>query len=229
MSITITKEAFAFSELDSDSQDKAIEQYRNRMYEFADYAWSGDNEASLRAFEAIFPIKVKDWSYGGCGQGSNYIEFDMTCDDEVADLQGLRLSKYLWNNYRRELYKGKYYSLPHNRVIKHKRVKSKKFDNGNVHNAYYSAINLEHSCVLTGYCLDEDLLDCVYALLDWKDHKSLSYSWQETSFEQLMKDCLDAWVTACASDYDYQFTDEAIREQLEQDDECIYDAKGELI
>lgn len=227
MSVTITTEAYKFAELPLEAQEKVIDSYRRNLASDYDYMWDDDNVDSFKAFEAIFPVKVLEWSYGG-GRGDN-ISFIMTCDDEVAELQGLRLSKYLWNNYRHKLYNGKYHSLPGNRVIKHKRVKSTKFDTGNVHNAYYSAINFEHSCVLTGYCIDDDLLDCVYALIDCKDHKSLSSKWQSTTFEDLMRDCLEAWISACSANYEYQFSDEAIKEGLESEDDYSYDEDGGLI
>ena len=59
-----TIKVYKFSELDPKVQEKVIEQFQNEDWL---YSWQDENNETLKAFEKIFPVIVRDWEYGGCG------------------------------------------------------------------------------------------------------------------------------------------------------------------
>jgi hypothetical protein len=184
---------YKFSELPEDTQEKVIEHFREGDQNF----WSKENEETLKAFEEFFPVKIKDWEYGV----RNYINFTLTCDETIEPLTGVRLLKYILNNYGTRLFKPKY--------LKH--VKGK---------ARYSRINKDTCCVLTGYCIDDDTLQPIYDFL-----KTPSNS---VTLQDLMNDCLHAWVFACRRDYEHAYSDEAIKETIDAN-EYEFTEEGKLI
>jgi hypothetical protein len=184
--ITTTTDVYTFAELSEESKEKAIENYRNKGYE---PDWQSENIDTLNKFAEIFPVKIKNWEYGSYrGDG---VSFEFTADSDIEELTGQRLATYLWNNYKSYLYKGKYYSI-------HK--------NGKYYSRH-SKIQLEHSCVLTGYCMDDDILQPIYDFMSKPDKR--------TDFKELMADCFHAWIKACNEDIEYQNSDEHIKEELE--------------
>jgi hypothetical protein len=159
---------------------------RNRAYDNwhgdNDYISDIDNRETLSRFESIFPIKVNGWKYGY----NHYIKFNMTCDDCIEDLEGIRLAKYIWNNYKQFLYTMKMY-------YKGGISKNTKF--------HYSKINyVTGNCPLTGYYLDEEIITPIHDFLNNLD-KNLN-----TTFRELMAKCLYAWLKACHEDYQNYFS-----------------------
>lgn len=185
---TVEYKVYKFNELSQEAQKTALENYRSRGFE---YFWASENEDTLKAFKEVFPVTVIDWEYGY----RNYINFEMTCDGDIADLAGIRLLKYLYNNYGDVLFKRKYIGHLENR---------EKFT------PVYSRCQKENSCVLTGYCIDDNILDPIYNFLKNPTNN--------ITFEDLMGDCLNSWVKACDEDYQYQLSDEAIAEHFEAND-----------
>lgn len=159
--------------------ERALSRAYDNWYMDSDYPWGEENEKTLLEFEKIFPIEVRDWQYGDT---CSYVKFYMTCDDEVEDLEGFRLAKYIWNNYRHSIYKGKYYS------------KGKYVDGKYSYVSRHSKIKLEKDCPLTGYYIDYDILEPLYDFLDSPK--------QYVTFKDLMQECLDSWINACNCDYD---------------------------
>jgi len=210
---TIEIQLYKFSELSETAKQTAIENYRNKNDE---YFWADENRATMETFAEIFPIKVTNWSYGGRGEG---VSFHFTADDAIENLSGVRLSTYLWNNYKTELFKGKYYHSQSfgltDKKLKHKRVKSIEITNncpnkGKFSNSYYSAIQLETCCVLTGYCMDDDILQPIYDFMNKPTAQN---------FNELLEDCFNAWVKSCNDDADYQISEEFISEELENNEQ----------
>lgn len=177
--VTLEKTLYTIHELDERALEKALSDFCAS----SDYPWADENEGTLDVFTNIFPVRVRKWEYGG--YSCPFIDFTMTCDDEIADLSGWRLATYIWNNYRHDLYKGKYYS------------KGKYVNGKYTYKARYSKILLDSSCVLTGYCMDDEILAPIYEFLKKPDSRT---------FEDLMGDCLDAWVQACNEDYESYFS-----------------------
>jgi hypothetical protein len=207
---TIRTKVYTFNELNETAKERAIENYRNSN---TDFFWADENRQSMEKFAEIFPIKVTDWSYGGRGEGV-YFRFE-TDHSEIEELSGQRLANYLWNNYKGEIYSKKYYSLKGlgltNERLKHKRVISKQITNscpnkGKWSNSYYSAITIEkYNCPLTGYCMDNELLDEIWKFMDKPDNRD---------FKELLQDCFDSWIKACNNDIEEQNSDEYIADYL---------------
>ena len=199
---TKTIKIYKYSELSDKAKEKALEDKRgNQEYHHAD-----ENEASMRKFESIFPINVKDYQYGGV---QKWITHEFTEEESIGELYGIRLLAYLQNNYHREIFKGKYYSLwskkdqnPHYTEKGHApwgKLKSR-----------HSKIMLGHDgCPFTGYYTDFSILKPIYDFIDKPDN---------TTFKELMGECLDNWIADCEKDYEYTYEDEYLEEEIEAND-----------
>jgi hypothetical protein len=197
---TICKTVYKFDELSDKAKEKALEWARTSL----DYGRSDENADTLKAFCDIFPVKVKSWEYGW---GTN-ISYSLTCDDEVENLSGIRLAKYIWNNYKADIYKGKYYS-----------TKGQYIDGKYTYKYRHSKIILEASCALTGYCIDEDILQPIYDFL--KNPKA------GVTFAELIDDCLHAWLKACEDDYEAYYSDESLADHITANEYEFYE-DGEI-
>lgn len=185
-------QVFKYEELSDSAKQKAIYEYA----EHCSYPWTGENQDTLKEFESIFPIKVKDWSYD---TWSGHVYFEFTEDDTIADLSGVRLLTYIHNNYYRYLIKGKYYS-----------TYGKKNADGTYRTSgknRYSKVIFNNDCVLTGYGIDYDILDPIYTFLKKPD--------DTMTFHDLMNDCLQSWATACARDMEHYYSEESFIETAE--------------
>ncbi len=173
-----TIEIFGINELSETAKEKAYSEYLSNI----DYFWTDEILDSAKAFAALFPVKLTNW------QISSYdsdFSFEMTCDSDIQELSGQRLATYIWNNYGREIYKGKYYSTA-----------GRYDENGKYHYKHrYSRIILGNSCVLTGVCFDHDILGPVYEFLRKPDSRD---------FYDLMRDCFSEMETAARRELESQ-------------------------
>jgi len=179
----IETEVFEFDELSDEAKEMAITGFRED-----EYFWGEDDRKTLEEFEKIFPVKVGRWEYGYCHSYINF-EMDTWVDNDVLSFTGVRLLKYLVNHYWHNLFKGKFICGDKYPKFRHSKVI---FDN---------------SCVLTGCCLDMDILNPIYEFLKKPD--------EHTTLEELMRDCLQSWLSACDNEVEYQNSDEAIIERIE--------------
>ena len=209
----IETNVYSFDELSEDSKQKAIEKFRGSNYEYGN-PWQNEIEDSFNKFADIFGINWREIDY----QQPYRNEYTINLEDDIRFLSGLRLAKYIWNNYKHFLYKGKYYSVNSNKKLNHKRVKSEVLSNGVIHNAYYSAIQKDNSCVLTGVCYDDDILQPIYDFLDKP---------KDIDFETLLNDCINSLCHSVSDEIDYQNTDEAITETIEAN-QYEFTENGEL-
>lgn len=176
-----TYEVYNLHELTREAQAKA----HSHWAEHFDYGWEYENEKTLQAFEQIFNIKVDRWSYDSC---TYWYRFTSHNSEEEDNLKGTRLLKYLVNNYWNDLY------LPktiwgHNYKIKRK-----------------SRVFVSNDCVLTGYCMDYEILKPIYDFLKSPDNITLY---------ELMDRCLDGFFKACKDDMEYQLSEEAFADSCE--------------
>jgi hypothetical protein len=184
---TITITTYSFDELSDDAKQRAIEQWRTNTTEID---WAEENKDTLNAFCGIFPIDVTDWEYGY----RNIINCRMTTEyDEIDNLTGIRLLKYLSNNYWDKIYKGKYYSTGH------PNYKSRR-----------SNCQFESICPLTGYCMDESILEPIHTFMKQPNDR--------TTLKQLLYECLQSWIQACAKDYEWQQSDKYITDTIQAND-----------
>jgi hypothetical protein len=173
---TISTPVFLISELSEEATIKAYNAWLSTEY----YPYSCDNEATLRKFEEIFPIKVCEWEYG---QGRNHISMSFLGGEDIGKLYGRRLAKYIWNNYRDQIYSRKVYW------------------NGRPHSASrYSKIIMTQDCPLTGYYLDTVILQPLYDVME-KPNEFI-----HIDFYDLMQLCLEKWAVECGEDCDNYFS-----------------------
>ncbi len=94
---TIRIKLYKFNELSESAKQKAIQDYRNDGNDMDIYAEIID---SVKAMADIFNLK----------NGREYT--DIRCshiDDNIMELKGIRLYKYIINNYYNDLFKPVYY------------------------------------------------------------------------------------------------------------------------
>lgn len=126
---------------------------------------ASDNRATLKAFEEIFKVKVSRWNYDACTYNFQFIS---NYSGEEEELCGVRLLKFIVNNYWHNLFKPKTYW--------HKK---------DFHKQRRSRISVTNDCVLTGYCADMDILKPIYDFLKVPD--------KHTNLYDLMNDCIDSF------------------------------------
>jgi len=205
---TIRTKVYKFDELSKTAKNKVIENYRNVNYQNNDYAWLGENRDTLNAFAKLFPVNIKDWSYGGQGEG---VYFSFTGSDEIENLTGVRLATYIWNNYKDSIYTKKYYSICNG--IKNCIGQNSK--------SRHSNIELDElGCPFTGYCMDNEIIAPLFEFM-----RSPS---KNTDFKDLLELCFNAWVKACNEDINYQNSDEYIINAI-QSNEYEFTIDGRMI
>ena len=178
---TETITVYSFNELSDEAKQTALNGWRESNYQNG-YAWENDNRESLKAFCDLFNVTL-----------DRYNNPRVHATDEILALSGVRLMAYLWNNYGNALYKPKYiYNIKQG---VHAGMKSR-----------YSKCQVENSCVLTGYCMDDDILQPVYEAM----HKPYA-----GDFQDLISECIQAYETAVEQDHDYQDSLEYCAESCE--------------
>jgi hypothetical protein len=196
---TVRTKVYKFDELSEEAKERAIETYR-QWAEGDTPAWADENQQSMEEFAKIFPIRINRWSYGDRGEG---VYFEFTDDYNLEEMKGQRLATYIWNNYRDSIYKGKYYSLWSKTEKSYEHYK----EGYPVLKTRYSRITLEGSCPLTGYMMDNVLLDPIYDFMKKPD--------PETNFRDLLETCFHAWIKACNDEIEYQNSDEYLIQEIQ--------------
>jgi hypothetical protein len=176
---TIEQTIYRFAELSDNAKEKAINNYYG---DGVGYAWEGENLDSLKEFYNVFSSLVQSGH-------RNWTDVRIAGDDAIMELSGIRAATYLWNNYKRDLYKPKFYW---------KGGKTRR-----------SKIQVETSCVLTGFCMDDYVLSPIYEFISKPDRRTI---------DDLMRECVESWLIACERDYEYQQTAEYFEEMAEAND-----------
>ena len=199
---TIRTKVYKFDELNETAKQKAIEWYRDGNS--SDSFYADEIIYSVKAMAEIFNLKF----------GSEYT--DIRCshiDDNILELQGVRLYKYIVNNYWGSLYKRKFLGcIGDNKVIKHRMSKTRFYDMNkgarvNSSNFIYSNVQFSNNCTLTGVCYDNDILQPVYNFLQHPD--------KSTTFADLISD-IESAVTKCFNDNEeWVNSDEYITETIQ--------------
>jgi hypothetical protein len=121
------------------------------------------------------------------------------------ELSGIRLAKFIWNNYKDDIFKGKYYSLWSKTDISYEHHK----EGYPVLKTRRSKILLDNCCVLTGVCNDDDLLSPIYKFLD---------NPIDINFEELLTACINSLCKSVSSEIDYNNSDKGIIETIIDND-----------
>lgn len=204
---TETINIYKFDELPEDVQENIIENWRNDGV----FPWSDENTDVLDAFCVIFGVRVTDWDYGY----QNYINWCYEGDYDHEELSGLRLQRFLVNNYWGGVFKGKYYSTKGQWIGGKYHYKSKR-----------SRCQFGSCCPLTGHVIDDVILAPVIQYM--LDPRKAGARWQSMTLTDLLYDCLRAWVYACRNDYENWLSPEAIKDDIEANEYEFY-SDGTLI
>jgi hypothetical protein len=196
---TIEMKIFNFEELNMKAKERAILEYRDKEIDVT-YIYE-DAYASLKEFNKIFDLKEDSRDF-------LYLNTDRIENDNILSLNGLRLQKFIYNNFANVLFKEKYIgSLNSNKKNNHPRIKSKKLSNGEFSNAFYSKITKENFGILTGTCYDNDLLDPIYDFLKLR-------VFDKKNFKELLQNCYDNLKKSIDTELDYIESDKNIEEKI---------------
>lgn len=172
---TRTYQVYPVVELTEQAQSNA----HYKWLEDFDYGWSSDNRSTLELFEKLFSINVHNWQYDSCSYNYSFLT---SLSGEVEELCGQRLATYIDNNYSYKLFSAKiYWSKGY--------CKKRK-----------SRIFIDNSCTLTGYYMDDTILQPIYNFLQ-KPNPS-------TTFLNLIDECLTEFFKGCRDDRKYQESQE---------------------
>lgn len=199
---TVTQTIYTFSELSETAKQYAIEQHRNKGYDNSHYFDEITN--SVKAAADIFGLKF----------GREYTDLRFShIDDNLLELSGVRLYKWIINNHYSDLFKRKYYgSFGDNKPFIHPCVKVNRYDTKkgarvSSSNFYYSRIQFTDGGVLTGVCYDDDILKPIYDFLKKPSSNTTLedlFKEMESAIEQTYREC-EEWINS----------DEFIADELE--------------
>jgi hypothetical protein len=206
---TIRIKIYKFEELSQDAKNAAIEKHRNKGIE--NFFIYDDAEKTVNAFNDLF----------GTSSGRNsWLDVNTdNFDENIINLKGLRLQKYILNNFGSQLFKRKY--------LKHGKMLDKNIDvwhrmrkvttinqgpnKGKFSISYYSNLNTENSCVLTGMCYDNNLLNPIYNFLELRTFDS-------TNFDDLINECFYSLKKTIELEEEYLSSDDGIIEKILSND-----------
>lgn len=195
---TIRTKVYQFSELNEKAQKTAIEKCRQQNWE------SGHNQIY---FDEVVDTVKKVLELFGLETGRQYDDIRYShIDDNILELSGVRMYKYILNNYGYALFKPAY--IKHiNRAVNWRQFICKVGKGGNgEYTSIYSRMRKTSDCVLTGVCYDDDILRPVYDFLKCP-RKSVT-------FEDLIKDIESAISKTFEDTEEWVNSDEFIREEI---------------
>ncbi len=202
---TLEINLYSFNELSAKGKKQAIEKFREGNNE--DRWFIDEANKTFEKFCDIFNINWSDFDY--LEMYRSHYSFNL--EDQILELSGQRLATYLWNNYRSDIFKGKYYgSFVTEKKITHPCIKQSLLNGGEnkgkYFTAYYSRITKTEDCVLTGVCYDYSILKPIYEFLNKPTNED---------FRDLLEDCLHSIAKDVQNECEYQDSDEAIIETIE--------------
>jgi len=209
---TIRTKIYKFDELTEDAKSNAIRHYQNNILSF-DFIYS-DAEKTVDAFCNAFNVKSGSRSWLDCNTSN--------IDDDILNLNGLRLRKYILNNFGDTLFKRKYLKhgelaatkKSYHRMKKQIEITNNCPNKGKVSVSYYSNIQKESkNCNLTGMCYDDDMLQPIYDFLEKRNFSNCTIT-----FYHLINDCFDELRKTVENEIDYRNTDDAIIEEIKAND-----------
>lgn len=197
---TVRTKVYKFNELSEQAKQKAIDTFRSNNNGVNFYAEDICNSAK-KVIE-LFNLKT----------GNEYSDIRTShIDDNILQLSGVRLYKYIINNYYSDLFTPAYiktiYKEWHCKLFI---CKLKTGRDGNKYTQVYSKTKKDNSCVLTGVCYDMDILEPIYKFLE-KPSKG-------TTFEDLMNEIGNAISKTYSDNDEWVNSDEFITETIESND-----------
>lgn len=201
-----TIKIYTFEELSDEAQQVAIQNHRQNQ----DHSWLYEEaKATVKEFCRLFNVTTGHRSWLEVG----------SIDGPEQELKGLRLRKWILNNFGDVLWKRKFInSFGDNKVVKHPCVKVNRYTNPgrrvDTSNYYYSRIQFDNSCVLTGMCYDDSMLQPIYSFIEYVDAD------QSATWSEIVADCFSSLKSDLESEVEAREQDDYIREELQ---ECLYE------
>ena len=197
---TIRIKVYSFDELSNEGKQKAIDDYRNKGYN-DDSFYAEEIISSVKKLAEVFNLEIGR-TYSDIRKGH--------IDDNILQLTGVRLYKYIVNNYYNDLFTPTYKKCI-DRTVKWKQFicKNNKGKNGE-YTMIFSKHKVDNSCTLTGVCYDNDILQPVYDFL-----KKIDTS---MTFEELINEIESAISKCFESNEEWVNSDEFISEEIENND-----------
>lgn len=198
----VTMKVYHFDELTQDAQQHVLEKrYENSYWPFTD-----DTNDVLSTFEQIFDISVD--IVGGYNAYDNSFIVRTNFEYDEEDLTGVRLLKYLQNNYMQYLTKP---------LVRY----SKNYCNNGYKKYYSKVFSVVGECPLTGYFLDCDIIDPII--------KFVKQPTNNITLHDLLCKCVANYLKVAQKDFDdyyskeYAQVDYSERGSLFFEDGSIYD------
>lgn len=185
---TIKLTLFTFDELSETAKQKAIDNYRNKCYDYSFYYYEIINSAKAAA--ELFDFKF----------GREYTTIkNGHIDDCILNLSGVRLATYILNNYGYGLFKPSYIKTIH-RAVNWPQFICKQYTtrDGQKYTQIFSHIRKNNDCTLTGMYCDVDILHPVYDFLK-KPNKHTTFLDLIEDIENAIQKCFDnteEWVNS---------------------------------
>jgi len=190
---------YTIQELSEKAREKAFQDFCNTDL----FPFGSDNLLTLTEFVKIFPVKVNKFTYV---EGNYFIDFSFTEDLKIENLKGIRLLAYIQNNYHKYLYTGKYFYTSRPNVPGYSQKRQSK-------------VLFSDCCTLTGYYIDQDILDPIYQFIKKPSDNN--------TFYDLMRRCLKKWITACNTSYEDYYSMENFIDMSESNN-WEYTEEGEM-
>lgn len=193
----IETKVYTLDELSQEAKEAAYENWNIDNY----YPYAHENEETLKRFEEVFPIEIGHWEYDQFSGNISY-EFedneididDIYYDTELKEMCGIRLLKYLHNNYWNDISSRKFYFAGGGIGIKSKTR----------HSNFQREVG---NCPFTGYYMDEVILKPIHDFMKKPD--------ENINFNDLMDMCLNNWVQACVEDCEWTNSMECFEDYCE--------------
>lgn len=200
MSRTIRTRVYKFNELSEQAKKVAIENYRSQDGNNSHYF--DEITDSVKAVGELFDLKF--------GRSYSDVRTGHIADD-LLNLSGIRLYKYLMNNYYSFLFTPKYIKLFHS--VKNWKpfiCRVKKSHKGDSYTQVYSKNFVNNDCPLTGVCYDNDILQPVYDFLKKPD--------KSTTYDDLLEEIESAIESTYRSTEKWLNSDEFIKDEIQAND-----------
>lgn len=169
---TITLNLYNYSELSDSAKQNALNNYCND----GEFIAGDDYLATLKKALEFFNGSLDDYSIDWMEPYRSNYKFSL--DKNAENLQGVRLFKYIENNFST-------YRNPYTNKIEP---------------------TFAGNCPFTGCSSDEDFLDPIRVFMKKPDN---------TTFEDLIKDCIESLLSAACKDAEYEQSEENFIEMCE--------------
>lgn len=198
---------YSYNELSDEAKETAYEEWRDNKYQHGEFYDWYDYKQAMKDFAYTFGLKIKDYSIGMCSY--SYIDFEVESED-IENLKGIRLYKYLYNKLTKE------YCVPKSNYWNNKNGSHVTFINTYNPKLYekngkqrFSKIFLEDKniytdCPLTGCWTDDFYHETIEKFLKHPD--------LHTTYKELMEDAFDSFIHNCIKDEEYSYSEECFKE-----------------